>query len=296
MDRSDVTPTPFGEIVVALDGFDNSAKALEPAAKLAAALDLPTSVVTVTRPGLARWRAQEIRAQIHALTDSPDLALHVLDHDETSTGTARALTEWLRTRQHPLLVMTTTGRGLSAAWCGTVATAVLRRHGGPVLLLGPRYRPGSFEPNGPIVVGLDGTPAAEGVLDAATAISRQLGNHMELVQVVSPDDVSQLQRAPSGDIAMESHYLQHTADALQHSLGQLPNYDVRHDTDPAKALSRTAGELEASMIATTTRARLGPDRLWHGSTTAELALYATSPLLTVTAISTETHNEKPKPA
>ena len=86
-----------------------------------------------------------------------------------------------------LVVMTTHGRGgISRAWVGSVADALLRRSAVPVLLLRPQEGKDSAPPLAcrHILVTLDGSPLAEGILEPLALFTRLYQPRLSLLRVV----------------------------------------------------------------------------------------------------------------
>jgi len=101
------------------------------------------------------------------------------------------LVHWISGSAADLVVMTTHGRGaLGRATYGSVADQLVRSLEVPVLLLRPETAGRAGKDTAwmarEIVVGLDGSRAAETALGAAAALARTLEVPMTLVQVVLP--------------------------------------------------------------------------------------------------------------
>jgi len=90
-----------------------------------------------------------------------------------------------------LIVMTTHGRtGLSRAWLGSVADAIMRRSSIPVLMLHPtpaaeEKNPAS-EPFKHILIPFDGSAMAADMLPVAADLARATGADLTLLRVVAP--------------------------------------------------------------------------------------------------------------
>jgi nucleotide-binding universal stress UspA family protein len=88
-----------------------------------------------------------------------------------------------------LIVMTSHGRtGFSRTWLGSVADAVMRKSAIPVLMLRPEYatttRRTAVQTVQRILVPLDGSPLAIGILPAATNLARAAHASIVLLRVV----------------------------------------------------------------------------------------------------------------
>jgi nucleotide-binding universal stress UspA family protein len=89
-----------------------------------------------------------------------------------------------------LIVMTTHGRGgISRAWVGSVADALVRRGAAPVLLMRPHTdivdwlsSPGW----GHVLIPLDGSPLSEGIIEPAVELGQLMSARYTLMRVVLP--------------------------------------------------------------------------------------------------------------
>jgi len=101
---------------------------------------------------------------------------------------APTLLEYIGEIGADLVVMTTHGRsGIQRAWLGSVADQLIRSLEIPVVLVRPAEGQAAVvAPPREILVSLDGSPLAEGVLEPATALARALGARLGLLQVVTP--------------------------------------------------------------------------------------------------------------
>lgn len=103
-----------------------------------------------------------------------------------------------------LVVMTTHGRGgISRAWVGSVADALVRRSAVPVLLLRPQDGQAAARPLEcrHVLVTLDGSPLAEGVLEPISLFTRLYHPRISLLRVVAP---LQVVTEPAGAVAVLS--------------------------------------------------------------------------------------------
>lgn len=89
-----------------------------------------------------------------------------------------------------LVVMTSHGRtGLNRAWVGSVADGVLRRSGAPVLMCRPSEKLNNADPFLPfshILVPLDGSTLAEGILQSAVSLAICTGARLSVLRIVQP--------------------------------------------------------------------------------------------------------------
>ena len=189
----------FRRLLVPLDGSDLAEQALPHAAAIARAseseLDLvlvhtPTPFDGFDDPG---WNAKELEAQGHYVQSTANelsagagipVTCAVMTGDKADMICARAFDVGA-----DLIVMTSHGRtGLSRAWLGSVADAVLRHSSVPILMLRPLQTkadlfaaPHVFTH---ILVPLDGSPLAAEALTPAVALAKARGASITLLRVV----------------------------------------------------------------------------------------------------------------
>jgi nucleotide-binding universal stress UspA family protein len=190
---------------------------------------------------------------------------------------ATALAAYIQELGIDLVVMTTHGRsGISRAWVGSVADAVVRRSAAPVLLLRPRDgggAPEEFSTNH-VLVPLDGSPLAEGILGPAAAIAR-LGNaRFTLLRIVAPLQVSAepshpavLSQDPSvvRAAAEQAHaYLEQVAATLRRT-GLQVDTAVQVHAVAAVAILDYAATSAVDLVAMATHGRGGWSRVALGS-------------------------------
>lgn len=97
---------------------------------------------------------------------------------------ARLLVE--QSRDAELVVVGNRGRGaLASAWFGSVSLAVATHADCPTVVVGSEAA-GPLGPGHPVVVGVDGSPAAVEALDAAAALADGSGSSLRVVSVWDP--------------------------------------------------------------------------------------------------------------
>lgn len=196
----------FKKILVPLDGSAIAEQAIPFAVSLARAARAPIDLLRVHQPlqlrvtdvleevEHARWHEDNryltaIAAETRSTVDVP-VTDAVLPGDPAAVICRRALEEGV-----DLVVMTTHGRtGFSRAWLGSVADGVLRRAIVPVLMLriaeaAPR-RMGTVPHLQRILVPLDGSRAADAVLEPARALAEAVEGTLVLLRVVQPVPMS----------------------------------------------------------------------------------------------------------
>jgi nucleotide-binding universal stress UspA family protein len=209
--------------------------------------------------------------------------------------------------------MTTHGRGgFVRAWLGSVADALVRRGGVPVLLVRPEPAAardaaeateaadftGVADPAGldlatappldHVLVPLDGSALAEQILEPALALGRSGELRVTLLRVapappsalpveqtfVTPDEAAAMRRAREEAEA----YLAGVAERLR-AAGHAVEAVVVADHDPARAILRAARERGAQVVALSTNGRGGLARLRLGSVADKLVRGGTCPTL-----------------
>jgi nucleotide-binding universal stress UspA family protein len=202
-----------------------------------------------------------------------------------------------------LVVMATHARGpLGRCWHGSVADVLMRRLTVPLLLVRGGEEPPNltFKPSlRRILIPLDGSGAAEQVLEPAIALGSLTGTDLTLLQVVRPapdyslrvDGGAARQRINAIRRAVEGAYLRRVARRVgDRTLGVYPHV-VLDDRPPARAILHYAARHEADLIALATSGRGGLSRLFRGSV-AERVIRGTSvPVLVVRAEATKRNTE-----
>src|SRR5688572_8644816 len=208
----------FRKILVPLDGSSIAEQAVPVAVSLARAARVPIDLLRIHQPlqvrvtdlleelEHARWHEDNryltaIADETRSTVDCP-VTDAVLSGDAATVICRRALDEGA-----DLVVMTSHGRtGFSRAWLGSVADGVVRRAAVPVLMLriaeaapllastAPHVRPRkTAAPHlERILVPLDGSRAAEAVLEPARALAEAGGGALVLLRVVQPVPMSTL--------------------------------------------------------------------------------------------------------
>ncbi len=270
----------FGDVIVPLDGSAEAARALGPALAIAQYLDSPLRVVAYHDVGSD---GVELTKQVHANLKVLGDAHYFWSVESIRTTVAEALGLVLEAHPSALIVMSTHGRGRSAAFIGSVATDVLHVATGPVLLVGPKADVESFRLDGPMIVAVDDNEHAQSILPVAESFGIVFEYTPELVEVVTPDEFEAFARAREGamasDMPPESAGVQRAAAAVRKAVGREVNFEVLHDKHPAKALAEYAKDRSAPLIAMATHAPSGMSRLTHGSVTADTVSEAPCPVL-----------------
>ncbi|MGI9604062.1 MAG: universal stress protein [Acidimicrobiales bacterium] len=260
----------FGTVLVPLDGSDTAARALVPAATLARALDSPLEVVSFVErhesDAIGEWVEDQLEE--HGITDAavaqvPRCAF-VADQIES------------RVAEHPnsLVCMSTHGRGRSAAVLGSVAEDLIRLRSGPIVLIGPECHLDRYGPGGTMVVPLDGTEVADGIVSVATAFAIVMHHPLVFLTVAQP--------VRAGDVAgaaLSGTHVRTAAARATKMTGDEERFEVLRGKHPGAAVAMRANDPDVAMIGMATHGRFGFDRLVKGSVTAEVVAAAPCPVL-----------------
>lgn len=190
-------------------------------------------------------------------------------------------------RPDSVVVMSSRGRGRSAAFVGSVTEDVLHTTFGPIVLVGPNVEPNDF--SGPIVVSVDGSQESELSLPLAAAWAIELRTTAWIVNVAAP--TSSVTSAYND--VFDTGYTARLAGDLAAFSGQAVEFDELHDGHPARAVPDYASRNDASMIVASSHGRSGLSRLVMGSITAGFVRNATCPVAVV-RIPHPVHVERPE--
>jgi len=273
----------FDEVIVPLDGSEESARALRPASAIAHYLDIKMSVVAF-HPSI-----NDGHLLSEAVCEQVD-TIGVVDRDIRVTPIGQSIPEALISvlaqYPHPLVVMATRGHGRTAALVGSVANQVLAQTGAPVLLIGPACDISRFRLHGPMIVAADSSDHSQDVIELAATMTTAFDFIPSVVNVLDPSTSQKLNKARSGggghDVPDDSMLAHRYAIDLGEASGRRDiDYRVLHDRDPASAIVKQAIDTDATLITMATRARSGIKRLALGSVAASVIGHAPCPVLAV---------------
>lgn len=286
-------------ILVPLDGSSLGDRAIPLAARIArvhgASLDLvtvfhgptvlPPPMIMVGDPALAveeratvERRLERVSARIARATPLT-IRHHILEG-----GVVDELAGAVESLKPDLVVMSTHGRGgLTRAWLGSVAEGLLRRVHVPVLLnrgkLETSVQGDVTLPFARVLVGLDGTPESEKVLDEVDALMGNAPYHVTLAHVISPSPVmlANLVDQPAID-QVKTGYLEPLAERLRTSTRSMSVVSTSHNS-AARALIELARDEDVDLIALRTHARHGIPRVVLGSVADKVIRMSHVPVL-----------------
>ncbi len=160
----------------------------------------------------------------------------------------------------------------------SVAERLLDRIGVPVLLIGPNVTVARIRErglDGEVVLGVDGSAAAEAGIAPALALAKAVGHRLWLARIV-PDP------QPGDPFHPEiSSRLQALAEEGSHEIAT--RWEVIQHNDPVDALETLARRRDAAVLVVSRRRRTNSDRPSMASTAAGLVAMAARPVLVVSA-------------
>ncbi len=297
------SPARYQSVCVPLDGSPASEHALPVGRSLARRLEARLCLVHVHRPGSDRaytgraeyaWRENEQRCEesrylwskVNAGDQEPATAAVLM-----SGRVADTLLRFVREQDVELLVMTTHGAGGSGhPWLGSVADRLIRSARVPVVLApvadGP-VDPGRTATFRRVLVPLDGSGAAEVVLEHALALGELCGASYLLLQVEPPvpprrGTAHGESAPPEGEEARAGQaaqrYLDYVATHLR-DRGLSVDTRVVVDARPADAILAAARSGGVDLIALTLHGEGGKQRRLFGSVADKVLRGSSVPLL-----------------
>lgn len=298
----------YGTILVPLDGSEFGEQALPTALSIARASGASLHIAHVhdawngqEYDGLtpymfegfdAREYDRETRKHEEAYLDGIAQLLNDADGIELRSEVldgqvVQALESYAKRIDADLVVMTTHGRtGFSRAWLGSVADALVRHSTRPTFLIRPGG--GSAEPGDAsfrhILLPLDGSRCAEGIVEPALDLARVTGARFTLIRVISPNLTFGARSYPlsRGDVTAlreeAEGYLDDVAGDLRRRDVDVRTRVVEHAA-PARAIMEAAREGDADLIAMATHGRGGVGRLVMGSVADKILRGLEKPML-----------------
>lgn len=260
-------------LIVPIDGSADSWRGFDVALRLAQRCDSDVRIVEVVRNAADTKSARSlIDAELRQRGSSDiEIAIEVL----LSSGTiAEELDNVLLSHPGSVVVMSSHGRGRSAAIVGSVADDLLQKTFGPIILVGPRVEPSDF--TGPIMVTVDGSQESEVALPLAAAWAIETRTTPWIINVADPSA-----GAPPDSDVFETNYAARLASELQKFSGHPVQFDELHGRNPERDVSEYASRHDASLIVSTSHGRGGLSRLTMGSVTSGFVRHATCPVVVV---------------
>jgi nucleotide-binding universal stress UspA family protein len=297
----------FRSLMVPVDGSAFAEHALPPAVDLAKRTGATLHLVRVHQPPvlpapeaplivdtgwLEALKAEE-RKYLADVQLAPMLADARVETALVEGFPSDALAAYARSREIDLIVMTTHGRGgISRFWLGSVADALVRQAGTPVLLVRPDEEVGDELPAAPpmrhFLIPTDGSSLSHSVLDPALELGGLKEARFTLLRVLLP--LPPMPRPwTMGRTAAEAEIL---AEDRQRALTELDTLaapyrarglDVECEAvthpNPATAILEFAATNSVDVIALATRGRSGWARVAMGSVADKVMRASVLPVL-----------------
>ncbi len=259
-------------LVVAVDGSDESLRAVDIATGLATRAACSVRVVEVVAfdaiaEGIGERlerRCGERQSVQAARTAGVAVETTVVQHHDPAAGLLQQLDS-----AGTMAVMSSRGRGRTAAIVGSVASSVVAEAAVPVMCIGPEVDVAATRWTGPVIATVDGSALSERAVPIAGQLAAEIEATTWVVNVSEPDG------APTD--VVDSAHVAHLARAL----GNDAQFEVLHGHDVPEAVVQFASDQHAAAIVASTQGRSGLDRLVLGSTAAGFVRRATCPVVLI---------------
>lgn len=264
----------FRHLIVPVDGSPNSWRSFPVALALAKRCGGNIQVVKVARDPVNGRDAKKRLDEELEQRGPFDVAV-TTDVRLTNGSVADELSQLVLLHPGAVIVMSSHGKGRSAAIVSSVTEDVLYRSYGPVVLVGPHVEPDDF--SGPIIVSVDGSEESEISLRLAAAWAVELRSTPWIVIATMPNSVI----LGGASAAFGTAYPARLAKKLAASSGHPVEFEELHHRHPERAVPEYASRHGASMIVASSHGRSGLSRLAMGSTTAGFVRHAKCPVAVV---------------
>lgn len=266
----------YSRVIMPVDGSDFSWRALGPASALAdqcsADLEILQVVTLPDDTGPAQDLLRETLAAKAADSMISSLGSATITVIVMGETVAAAVAGHVESVPGAITVMSSVGRGRSAAMIGSIAEELLGALFGPVMVVGPDSRIDQTDFRGEMIVPVDGSEASESVLGLAGAIGIALTARVWVVTVTESP-------APQGTDVSESAYVANLAQRLSEQSHREVSYEVLHGKHPDRAVVEQAAALNASLILASTHGRTGLARIRAGSVAMSIVRHAPCPVI-----------------
>jgi nucleotide-binding universal stress UspA family protein len=255
-------------LIVPIDGSVVAERALPVADLLARRLESCEIVVVTVDVGDGDDRREHLDELVSRFAHGPV----TLRAEHRSGDPAGVIAGMVEREPDAAVCMTTHGRGrFGAPLLGSVATEVLRAVDVPVLLVGPKCGDAWWhEP--PRLVACWAGASSDAILDPACAYADDLGMELSLLCVFHPLDVTSSVDPDSQFAPARAHMDPRHRD--------VPTVALR-DEVPALTIAEYARNLPATIVALTTRAPEGVNRMVLGSVALDVVRHSPCPVLAV---------------
>lgn len=265
----------YSRVVVPVDASELAWTAVGPAHLLAEKWDAELELISVVHYG---WEIEPTTADIErylaAFGWQEGTIVTVLE--TRVRHVADVLADHVGHHEGSFVVMSSAGRGRSAALVGSVAERLLQDLPSPVLVLGPAAVGDQLAFEGRMLVCVDGTYASERALEAAAPWAQNLDMKPWVISVAEESPV-----AVGGETLVDTGYPHRLADQLARTVNRSVEYETLHRKDPARAIVEHAKDYGAGLIVAATHGRTGLERFSEGSVAMNIVHRAPCPVLLV---------------
>ena len=280
----------YRHVLVPLDGSKFAAAALRTARALAARFGAALHTVSVA----AHEDEVDVMRGEAAAALGPGAGpeqVHVVVRDDAAAGIAATAADL----GSALICMSTRGRGrMAGAVVGSVARSLLQSAGEPIVVVGPLAdRPSPFLESVPpvplsvprLVACVDGTPPSESLLPVAGRWADALAMSLTIVTVAEPSAPPALADATwnrrHGPEEDGGAYAARLAEKWKDVATEVDAQVVYDPISPADGVRAYLDQHPAGLVAVTTHARSGLQRLFLGADAANIVYASTAPTLVV---------------
>ncbi len=261
----------FDTVIVPVDGSDFSWRALGPARALATQCDAKVEVLQVVVLPDDVVHAEGLIAEQLERADgiSPDdVVVSVVVMGDSIASTIAGHVEHA---EGAVVVMSSVGRGRTAALIGSIAEELLGELFGPVVIVGPDSKLDMADFSGELIIPVDGSDTSETALALGGAWGIELHARPWVVTVNESGEIV------TGD-ASESSYPSRLAHQLGAQTKREVEFEVLHGK-PERAICDFAASLPASLIVASTHGRTGFSRIAAGSVAMGVVRHAPCPVV-----------------
>jgi nucleotide-binding universal stress UspA family protein len=289
----ELAPVSFRHVLLPLDGSKFAAAAMPTARALAARFGAELMTISVTTDERAAERLRhDVVESLGEDADENRIFVTV------ATKPAHAITARAEELGSCVVCMSTRGRGrVAGTLMGSVTREVLQSSGAPVVAVGPqadrppalvgrpRRRPASWpEPLsvGDVLACVDGSRESEAVLPIAARWATTLDIRLSIITVAedAAPSLSGEQQNRFGPPDPEP-YVDQLAERWRNVVSDAAAEVVLSPMSVASGLQTRMSMQPTALVAITTHARTGFDRIRLGSTAADIARSSTAPTLVV---------------
>ena len=281
--------TDVRHVLVPLDGSEFSLAAMPTGRALAERFGAELHTISVVEEGDEADRLAALGSAVLGASTGDERARVVRGGGVTDGILARA-----EELGGCVVCLSTHGRGrLSGAVIGSVARELVQRSPQPVVALGPvgdlpnwtrtpRWPPPLSESR--MVACVDGSPTSESVLPVAAGWARALGMSLTILTVTEdapPPMRPERRTSPYGESADAADYVDDLARRWKATVPDVDGRVLRDPIGPAGALRAHLDEEPAGLVALTSHARAGLQRVLLGAAAASIVHISPAPCLVV---------------